>query len=125
MLHAPRAHPYPDPDSNIPLLSVPPNVPFSEGLTAADVVEGAPLWAGQARQQRIVDARAHAPPEGADDTDGGGVGEKQEKAEDLPAPPKAGRAPMAVPKSSSPQRFQVTCRPKPSSLSPRARKYSR
>lgn len=123
-----RTHPYPDPDSNIPLLSVPPNVPFLDGLTAVNVEEGPPLWAGQARQQRIVDARAHSPPEGADGAHGahgGGVGEEQEKAETLPAPPKPGRAPMAVPKPSSPQRFQVTCGPKPSSASPRTRKYSR
>ena len=111
MSNAPCAHPYPDLDSKIPLLSVPPNVPFSEGLSAANVVEGPPLWAGQARQQRIVAARAHALPEGADGPDGatGDVErEKQEKAEALPAPPKAGRAPMTVPKPSSPQRFQVT-----------------
>ncbi|CAM9671413.1 unnamed protein product, partial [Laminaria digitata] len=61
-----------DPDSHIPLLSVPPNVPFAEGLTADNVKEGPPLWAGQARHQRIDDARVRAAAESADGADGAG-----------------------------------------------------
>lgn len=108
-------------------------MPFAEGLTADNVKEGPPLWAGQARHQRIDDARVRAAAESADGADGAGgadgtgVGEKREKEEALPAPPKAGRAPMAVPKPSSPQRFQVTINiaPKPSSLSLLVSRYSR
>ena len=111
----------PDPASKVPLLSVPPNAPFSTGLTADHVLEGPPMWAGQARQQRMIDARAQAAAEsaaGADGADGAGAEEKEEKTEALPAEPMVGRAPKAASKPPSQQRLQVTV-----VVTPAVRKY--
>ncbi|CAN0357197.1 unnamed protein product, partial [Ectocarpus sp. 12 AP-2014] len=63
----------------------------------------APLWAGQARRRRMVNAKARAAGEGISGTRGGGEAD----AEELPPPPKIGGAPKATAKPSGPQRMQA------------------
>lgn len=111
LLPLPPASPA-DRDTEIPLLSVPPNVTFSAGLTAEHVADGAPLWAGQARRRRIIDdakASAAASATGADGGGGGGgAGSVEKEPEDLPPPPRIGGAPKAAHKPSGQQRMQVS-----------------
>lgn len=107
-----------DPDSEVPLLSVPPNVNFPEGLTVDTVVEGAPLWAGQERRQRAVAAaRAKAAlpvgdDDGVDGDDGaqasvGGGKEEEREKEELPPAPSVGGLLKSNLNTSRPQRMQV------------------
>lgn len=111
-----------DRDSQVPLLSVPPNVTFLEGLTPDHVKDGPPLWAGQARHRRMLAAKAAkaakaATPgavseEGVGDTDDhpvpGGQGGGNEDVGDLPQAPKIGGARKTGAKQGGPERMQVS-----------------
>lgn len=79
-----------DEDSGAPLLSVPPNVNFYEGLTPDKVLQGPPPWPGQMRPTNRTTQK----------------GEETEK-DNLPPPPQVvERAKIDVPTGGS-QRMQV------------------
>lgn len=103
---------YADPDSQTPLLSIPPNVRFSEGLTPDKVVEGPPLWAGQARRRRAIDAKASSAVDvaatGTESGGGGGGVDPEAEAEEPPPPPRIGVPKVSFQPSSGQQRMQVT-----------------
>lgn len=92
----------------MPLLSVPPNVNFTEGLTADVVRRGVPLWAGKLRRQRIAAARANASHVEGGVVDGRGEGRKIEQIQEVEVSP-AREMGVAGASSASPRRLQVFC----------------
>lgn len=92
------------PDSKVPLLSIPPNVTFSRGLTVDEVLEGPSPWPGQAYQLALNADEACAIAEGdrsPRERDGG------LQTEEPPSPSRVGRAPTGIPTPSGRQRMQV------------------
>lgn len=90
------------PDSKVPLLSIPPNVTFSRGLTVDKVLEGPSTWPGQAYQLGLNADEAVAGGDGAPGEREGGL-----QIEEPPPPPRVGRAPTGIPTPSGRQRMQV------------------
>ena len=116
---SPLSSPFPDPKSEVstPLLSVPPNVTFTEGLTPQVVSRGVPIWACQARRQRVIAARAGAGASAGATVDGdrdghGRVDRNGEDAQDivghdvLPAAGKGGIRHQSNQSPASPRKLQ-------------------
>lgn len=75
---------------------------FSGGLDADKVHKGAPIWARQARRQRMAAAAAIRY-----DSACAGEGDLERIMEDLPPAPRVPGGRVTMPKTSEPERMQV------------------